>query len=94
MEDQLTPERQCRRGDVLQLQPLISNLCTQQHSPKSLEINSSVEQNSQLSSIKMPDAKEQQPQMSEQDAADAQNPNHPAHPKHPHVCSSPNSRFN
>lgn len=34
----------------------------------------------------MPDAKDQQAQMSEQDAANAKDPNHPAHPSHPHVC--------
>lgn len=42
----------------------------------------------------MPDVKEQQPQMSEQDAANAKDPNHPAHPHHPHVCPSPNVRPN
>lgn len=40
----------------------------------------------------MPNAKEQQPQLSEQDAANAKDPNHPAHPEHPHVCASHHKR--
>lgn len=81
---------------TIHLPPLICNSQTTQHSLTSVKPidRSSQTPNHKSSPSKMPDAKEQQPQMSEQDAANAKDPNHPAHPHHPHVCTSPYIRPN